>query len=419
MVSIAQIKEFLKVAKNIEFKGKLKKEKYAWVEDVLIRFRYFSLRKKDKSVIKGYLTGITGYSDAQLTRLISKKKKVGKIIADSTSRHKFSRIYGPGDISLLINTDKLHERLSGKAVKRIFEREYGNFGKSEYATLKNISVSHIYNLRETRQYLSFAKFFVKTKPTPVTIGERRKPDPEGMPGYLRIDTVHQGDSDKEKGVYHINVVDEITQWEIVGCVEKISEHYLIPLLEDILKQFPFGIKGFHSDNGSEFINKVVARLLNKLLIEQTKSRPRHSGDNGLVETKNGAVIRKHMGYIHIPQRYAQDINMFYKEYLNVYLNYHRPCGYPTEIVSDKGKIKKIYEIYMTPYEKLRSLDNAERHLKDRITFEDLSKTANEKSDNEFAALMQKEKENLFNKFKQPKLQLPMTYVSFISGSYVD
>jgi transposase InsO family protein len=98
-----------------------------------------------------------------------------------------------------------------------------------------------------------------------------------------------------KGIYHINAVDEVTQWEIVGATALISEAGLIPVLEAMLEQFPFRIRGFHSDNGSEFINHTVSKLLNKLLIEQTKSRPRRSNDNGLVESKNGAVIRKHIG----------------------------------------------------------------------------------------------------------------------------
>jgi transposase InsO family protein len=159
----------------------------------------------------------------------------------------------------------------------------------------------------------------KTKPTQVPIGERRKPDPEGRPGYLRVDTVHQGDLEREKGVYPINTVDEITQWEVVGCVEKISEFHLTPLLEDLIEQYPFRILGFHSDNGSEYINKVVAQLLNKLLIGQTKSRARHCNDNALVEGKNGSVIRKTTGRMHIPQKYAAAINEFYKDHLNVYL----------------------------------------------------------------------------------------------------
>src|ERR1019366_1810739 len=133
-------------------------------------------------------------------------------------------------------------------------------------------------------------------PWPSASGERRCPDPQGQPGYLRVDTVHQGDAPAGQGVYHINAVDQVTQWEIVAATERISEAWLEPVLCAMIRQFPFRILGFHSDHGSEFINRIVARLLNKLLIEQTKSRPRHSNDNGLVETKNGAVIRKHMGY---------------------------------------------------------------------------------------------------------------------------
>lgn len=84
--------------------------------------------------------------------------------------------------------------------------------------------------------------------------------------------------------------------------EEISEQYLIPVLETLLQAFPFKIKGFHSDNGSEYINQRVAQLLKKLHIGFTKSRSRHSNDNALVESKNGAVIKKILGYIHIPQK---------------------------------------------------------------------------------------------------------------------
>jgi transposase InsO family protein len=419
MVSISQIKEFIKVANSIQFQGASRKEKYAWIEEILLRFRYFSLKKKkEKSIVKEYIAQITGYSDAQLTRLITRKKHWGKIVPSQTRRHTFPRRYTTSDIALLIETDKAHDRLSGKATKRIFEREHGVFDNKTFERLKDISVAHIYNLRETRQYTSHARFFTKTRPTPTNIGERRKPDPNGTPGFLRVDTVHQGDYEKEKGVYHINIVDEVTQWEVVGAVEKISEYHLKPLLEDLIHQFPFRIKNFHSDNGSEYINKVVAELLNKLLIGQTKSRARHCNDNALVEGKNGSVIRKHMGYLYIHQKYASTINQFYKTYLNEYLNYHRPCGFATTIINEKGKQKKVYDTYQTPYEKLKSLENAKQFLKEKIAFEMLDKTANEKSDNECAALMQKAKAQLFKNIHN-KLRFPTTRSFFISGSSLD
>ncbi len=91
-------------------------------------------------------------------------------------------------------------------------------------------------------------------------------------------------------------MDEVTQWQVAGAVAAITQSHLEPVLRAILAQFPFALQCFHSDNGSEFINESVSGLLKRMLIEQTKSRPRRNNDNGLVESKNGAVIRKHMGY---------------------------------------------------------------------------------------------------------------------------
>lgn len=409
MVSIAQIKEFIKISGGIEFRATSRKEKYEWIQTVLSRFRYFSLRKKEKTILKRYMLEMTGFSDAQLTRLIAKKKGTGMIAVNTTGRNRFAKIYTPEDVALIIETDKAHDRLSGPATKKIFERMCDVFRNDRFRRLKNISVSHIYNLRGTRQYRSWTKFFAKTKHTPVAIGERRKPDPKGTPGFLRVDTVHQGDLDKEKGVYHINLVDEVTQWEIVGTTEKISEQYLQPVLEAALEQFPFRIKGFHSDNGSEYINQIVAKLLNTLLVEQTKSRARHCNDNALVEGKNGSIIRKHMGYWHIPQRYAPSFNEFYRKDFNPYLNYHRPCAFATETISEKGRVKKVYDVYRTPFEAFLSHPRASEFLKEGITVEHLQRIAHEKSDNECAALMQKSKGKLFKNLSRQKLQLPTTY----------
>ena len=214
--------------------------------------------------------------------------------------------------------------------------------------------------------------------------------PEGKPGYLRIDSVHQGDLDKQKGVYHINAVDEVTQFEIVATVERISEYHLIPVLEELLDSFPFVILGVHSDNGSEYINKNVATLLNKLLIEFTKSRPRHSNDNALAECKHGAIVRKVLGYNHIPQKYAVLVNTFNKRYLNPYVNYHRPCFFPKIQVDKRGKeIKKYSSKTMdTPYEKFKSLPNASNYLRPGLTFEDLAREAMSITDNVSAQQLQ-------------------------------
>jgi hypothetical protein len=220
--------------------------------------------------------------------------------------------------------------------------------------------------------------------------------------------VHQGDQDGVKGVYHINAVDEVTQWEIVGSVEQISEAFLLPMLEGMLAQFPFQILGFHSDNGSEYINHLVAELLRKLLIEQTKSRPRHSNDNGLAESKNGAVVRKHMGHTHIATAHAQAIAGFFQEHLNPYLNFHRPCGVPELVVNAKGKEKRAYRWYATPWEILRQLPDVARHLKAEVTIAMLDQQAQAKSDTQAAEEMQQAKCKLFESFgRSQTARLPL------------
>ena len=204
-----------------------------------------------------------------------------------------------------------------------------------------------------------------------------------------------------KGVYHINMVDAVTQWEIVLCVEAISEAHLAPLLEIALMMFPFVIVNFHSDNGREFINGLVAKLLNKLLIEQTKSHSNRTNDNALVEGKNGSVIRKHMGHWHIEQRHAPLINRFYQEHFNAYLNFHRPCGFATVTVDEKGRRRRKYKTYQTPYERLREIVVAQKdqpYLREAITIKALDAIAAKQTDNEAAALMQAARDRIFKKF---------------------
>jgi hypothetical protein len=399
--TIEEVKSFIKLSQNVSFKGSSRQEKYDWISEVWQRFKYRILKKKDKSIVKTYLLRMTGFSDAQITRLIKKKNDRGLIKVESSKEKTFfPTVYTNDDILLIGETDLHHSCLSGPATKAIFKREF-IFGNEAFVRLKDISVSHLYNLRKSFKYLKkVGKNLTKTTPIRINIGKRKKPEPNGKPGYIRVDTVHQGDLGKVKGVYHINLVDEVTQWEIVGSVESISENFLIPILEAAIQQFPFIIIEFHSDNGSEYINYMVAKLLNKLLIDQTKSRARHTNDNALVESKNGSVIRKHMGCIHIPQKFASVINQFYNHHFNSYLNYHRPCGFATTITDKKGKQKKVYKTYLTPYEKLKTIPNFETYLKETITPKDLEEIAKKKSDNECAKDMQEAKLSLFKSFRK-------------------
>ena len=143
--------------------------------------------------------------------------------------------YTAEDIRLLASVDAAHEDLSGPGVRRILQREFTVFGKPEFENLAGISASHIYNLRDSKAYASVRVHMTHTQARQVSIGERRKPDPRGQPGYLRVDTVHQGHHDGQPGVYHINAVDTVTQWQVVGAVTAITQAHLEPVLKAIFQ----------------------------------------------------------------------------------------------------------------------------------------------------------------------------------------
>jgi len=398
LTTIDQLEDFLSGTQAVAFSVISDKDAcYRWIQGELVKFRYLRLSRCGKGVVIRYLIKISGYSRQQLTRLIAQYRRTGRLQRRQRTVSGFKSKYTEKDIRLLAAMDERHDTPCGPAVKKLCERACGLFGQTEYTALASISVSHLYNLRKSVPYTRQRRHFEKTQPRPSKIGERRKPQPNGQPGYIRIDTVHQGDLDKQKGVYHINAVDEVTQFEVVCTVEKISERHLIPALEQLLETFPFTLLGFHSDNGSEYLNKRVADLLEKLRIEFTKSRSRHSNDNALAESKNGAVIRKLFGYSHIPQRWAAIINDFNQQHLNPYLNYHRPCFFPETTTDHKGKERKIYryENMMTPYDKLKSLPSASDYLKPGVSFEILDKVAHQISDNQAADQLQKARQKLF------------------------
>ncbi|MFD2109305.1 integrase [Ottowia pentelensis] len=377
--SIAQLQAFLEGTLEVSFSAFADdQERYAHIASVVRRLGYTRLSRPDKGIVLRYLARTSGYSRAQLTRLLARVLE-GQPLAKRyrVPAHAFARRYSPADVALLVSVDRAHGCLSGPATVHLLRRAWHVHGDARFERLAQLSPSHLYNLRKSGPYKAARVSLTKTRPVLNAIGQRRAPDPGGRVGFIRIDSVHQGDLDRIKGVYYVNAVDILTQWEVVACCERISEAFLLPVLEQLMAQFPFPIRGFHSDNGGEFVNRQVAALLGKLQAEQTKSRPRKSNDNALAESKNAAVVRKTFGHSHIPQRFAGLINTFCQEHLNTYVNLHRPCLFAKQVMDAKGKIRKTYppELVQTPLEKLASLPDIDKQLRRGITVQLLQQQA--------------------------------------------
>ncbi|MEY2698013.1 MAG: hypothetical protein RL333_2151 [Pseudomonadota bacterium] len=398
ITSIDQVREFVLATDAAIFLVTDRKEASKWMADTLRNFRYADLSKEHKGLIRLYLAKVTGLSRAQVARCIRQYQEEGTVEDRRKQSANLFRVrYTEEDVRLLAELDSIHEGLSGPATKKLCERMYHVFGDQRYERLSTISNGHLYNLRKEAAYAQVRQVFQKTRSTKIQIGVRRKPYPNGSPGYLRVDSVHQGDLDGVKGIYIINAVDEVTQMQCIVAVERISEMFLVPALNQMIGSFPFVIRNFHSDCGSEYINRKVAEMLEKLRIEQTKSRARHCNDNALVESKNASTVRKYLGYAHIPAPMADLVSEFTRGVLTPYINYHRPCFFSYEEEDAKGKIRKKYryEDMMTPYEKFRSLPQNESYLRPGLTLAQLDAIASAQSDNEAGLELQKARQKLF------------------------
>ena len=135
-----------------------------------------------------------GLPESQLTRLISRYLKEG--VAEDRRRgprRGFRRKCTPDDIGPPAETDALHGTLSGPATRKILERAWKVFGDARFERLARLSDGHLCNLRRHASYERRTGARTRTERTAVGIGERRRPRPEGRPGCLRVDSVHQGD----------------------------------------------------------------------------------------------------------------------------------------------------------------------------------------------------------------------------------
>ena len=403
--TLEQVRQVLAGTQSLEFRRAEDDEaRYAWIESVLRRFEYRQLERRDRGCVLAYVQRLSGYSRAQVTRLVSRWVDGKRLIkAYRAPEHAFARRYTCADVALLAEVDRAMSTLSGPATACVLRRQRDVFKDARFERLGDLSVGHLYNLRASAGYRAQRVVLTKTRSgkTAAAIGVRKAPAPDGRAGFIRIDSVHQGDLDGTKGLYHINAVDCVTQWEVVATVQTISEAHLLAVIEQMLGQFPFEILGFHADNGSEYVNYRVAKMLEKLRVEFTRSRPRRSNDNGLAETKNGAVVRKLFGYAHIPQRHAARFNTFCREYLNPFLNFHRPCLFATDKPDPNkpGRIKRVYRTQdaMTPLDKLTSLPDARTFLREGVSFEDLYALARALTDVQAAEELNEARAALFRR----------------------
>ena len=347
--------------------------------------------------MKRYLAKTTGYSRAQLTRLIRRHRETVKVVdrRDGNQGRPIARVYTPADARLLAQVDADLSQMSGLATRVVLHREHHVFGDARFERLAGVSASHSYNLRGSRTYRTQRTVVAGTKATAVA-GVRRAPQPDGMAGFLRGDTVHQGDRDGAKGMYVHGQRRGPDRYAVRGHAVRVRRRR-----RGDLRTFPGAAarrparpvpvrrgrlprrqRVAQRRAGSEYVNHKVAALLNKLHVRDfTKSRPRRSTDNALVEGKNASVVRRFLGHDHIPQRFRRwSTRSPGSTCRRTSTTTGSACSQPGK--GANGRNRRVYRAaeVRTPYAKLRSLPDAEACLKPGISFAEVDAQANASSD---------------------------------------
>jgi len=229
MTTLEEVRAFVEGSESVDYQPLERSAVYEFVQATLLRFGYGRLGKLDKGVIRDFLVKSTGRSLPQIERLIRQYRSTGRVRDRrvTNSGRPFARVYSAADIRLLAEIDTAYDQMSGPATAEVLRRQFRVFGDGRFQRLSAISSSHIYNLRRSRTRRTV---FEKTKATTAAIALRKAPQPHGAPGHVRVDTVHQGDRDGRKGLYLVNMIDEVTQFELVAAVTAISERFMVPVL---------------------------------------------------------------------------------------------------------------------------------------------------------------------------------------------
>ena len=190
--TIEQLEAFVEGSAPVDCKPLDRESAYDFVRRTLVAFDYHRLGKADRGCVRRYVVKVTALSPAQLTRLVARHAETGAVV-DLRARNSgrpFERRYAPTDIRLLAEVDEAFGQMSGLATCEILRRAFEVYGDPRFARLTGISRSHVYNLRGSRTYRAKRTTWTKTRAANVAIAVRRAPEPNGLPGYLRVDSVH-------------------------------------------------------------------------------------------------------------------------------------------------------------------------------------------------------------------------------------
>ena len=338
--------------------------------------RYGSATKKEKSMILQEFCLNTGYEHKYAIKklrnaFLQPAKKIEKQKRNKKSKYMLIKatIKELWDVADFPSATRLYSMLP-ELVKTgiLYEEIHPN--NEQQLLLSQISISSIDRMLQSEIRTRRRRINGQTKPgslkynIPFAIDNKVT-----KPGVLEIDlVVHCGTSAMGEFINTLNATDSITFWYEAEAIMGKSQRAVEQAMEEIEKRLPYPLTGIDSDNGTEFINGNMKRYADRRNITFTRSRPYQKNDNAHIEQKNFTHVRKIIGYARMDTKEQQDMmNDLYRNELRLYINFFQPSQKLIRKERIGSKIKRVYDIPKTPYQRVLESKDISDEVKRKLT----------------------------------------------------
>jgi hypothetical protein len=335
--------------------------------------RYRAGTKDAKLRILDEFVAVTGYHRKHAIRLFN----AGPRTSESTQRPRL-RLYDEAVREALIVLWEASDRVCGKRLKAllpILVNALENHGRLTLEATVRARVLSASAATIDRLLLATRAAVSGQRSRPRAIPAVRRNVPvrtfadwkEPQPGYMEADLVsHGGESAAGSFVHTLTLTDVASGWtECVALVVRDGA-LVAEALEGLRTNMPFPLLGFDTDNGGEFMNETVAAYCDQHGIELTRSRPYRKNDQAWVEQKNGAVVRRLVGYRRLEGLIAaRSLSRLYAA-SRLFVNFFQPSFKLASKTRLGSRVRKSYHSPETPHSRLLASDAVTEEMKERL-----------------------------------------------------
>jgi hypothetical protein len=187
------------------------------------------------------------------------------------------------------------------------------------------------------------------------------------PGFVEADLVaHSGPMTRGSFVQTLTLTDIATGWTECAPLLVREQRLLTEVLTEVRKRLPFPLLGFDTDNDSVFMNETVRDYCLAAGIAFTRCRPYRKNDQAWVEQKNGAVVRRIVGYRRFEGLAAAAALAELYVSVRLFVNFFQPSFKLAEKTREGAKVYKRYHPPATPYQRLMADPRASEEVKRQV-----------------------------------------------------